>query len=78
MTDSVNIGAICKKEWLNEKEAESYTGINGKTLRKFRETGSKKGVMLPYARIGRKIIRYRRKDIDDFFLKHKPEKLEMI
>jgi hypothetical protein len=78
MTTKVDIETICKKTWLTEKEAEEYMGIRNDVLRRFRERGSDAGILLPYIRIGEKIIRYRRRDIDDFLLKHKPEKLKMV
>jgi len=77
-TRSINIETICKKIWLTEKEAEEYMGVRNDVLRRFRGKGSDAGILLPYVRVGGKIIRYRRKDIDDFLLKHKPEKLKMV
>jgi hypothetical protein len=68
MTDSVNIGAICKKVWLSEKETENYTGLGYDVLKRLREKGTEKG-KLPYCRIDGS-IRYKRTEVDKFFENH--------
>jgi predicted DNA-binding transcriptional regulator AlpA len=61
-----SIETIQKKIWLSEKEAEVYTGIGRQTLRKHRRDG------LPYRRLSKKMVLYKKKEIDEYFDKHKP------
>jgi hypothetical protein len=68
----MNIETINKKVWLTQKEAEVYTSFWEKTLTRFRLEGTDtvKKHKLPYRRVGGKII-FSRKEIDEFFNKHK-------
>jgi hypothetical protein len=66
-----SIETIQKKVWLSEKEAIEYTGIKVDTLRSLRTKGSLMGEKLPYRKVSNRIL-YKRKEIDEYFDKHKP------
>jgi len=65
----MNIETINKKVWLTQEEAETYTGLGRKSLQNLRTNGTAKGT-LPFRRVGGS-IRYSRKEIDEYFNKHK-------
>jgi predicted site-specific integrase-resolvase len=50
-----------KSELLTESAAAKHIGVSGETMRKFRDAG-----LIEYLRLGRKIVRYRPAQLDDF------------
>jgi excisionase family DNA binding protein len=52
-----------EKELFSTAEAAQYLGIKEQTLRLWRKTGE---VNLPLIRIGEKLIKYSRKDLDAY------------
>ncbi len=55
--------------YLKEQEVAEITGISIQTLRNNRST--KRSYIIPYIRLGRKMIRYDPRDIQDYMEKHK-------
>ena len=58
-----------RMRYLNEREVSELTGIAVQTLRNQR--ASKNPDMIPYIRIGKKLIRYDSRDVHEFMDAHK-------
>nr|WP_319571664.1 hypothetical protein [uncultured Draconibacterium sp.] len=67
----IDVEGIQSKTWLSDKEAVVYTGFNRAQLRNYRINGTRIAGTLPYLLIGGKFIRYNRKEIDEWLVKHR-------
>lgn len=57
-------------DMLTRREAAAYLGVSEETLSLW---ASRKRYNLPYVKLGRKSVRYQRKDLDAFIASHKVE-----
>ena len=54
--------ATMPEPWLSPRDAANYLGVTVRTIRRYRAAG-----ILPPNRIGRRVVRYRRADLDSLF-----------